>query len=193
LPPDPYVYPGTSCLRNKLGIRDPEELARVEAEHTAIRIAQVAREPLAGEYDLNHLKAFHRQLFGDIYAWAGELRTVAIAKDDSLFALPQHLETYLDGLFDELAREAFLRGLSREPFLERLTHYHAELNAAHPFREGNGRTQRAFLGQLARDAGYRLAWQRLNRERNIEASRASHKGENRPLRELLDELFEPLA
>lgn len=193
MPPDPYVYPGTSCLRNKLGIRDPEELARVEAEHTAIRIAQVAREPLAGEYDLNHLKAFHRQLFGDIYAWAGELRTVAIAKDDSLFALPQHLETYLDGLFDELAREAFLRGLSREPFLERLTHYHAELNAAHPFREGNGRTQRAFLGQLARDAGYRLAWQRLNRERNIEASRASHKGENRPLRELLDELFEPLA
>jgi cell filamentation protein len=193
LPPDPYVYPGTSCLRNQLGIRDPAQLARVEAEQTAIRLAQVAREPVAGRYDLDHLRAFHRRLFGDVYPWAGELRTVAIAKDDSLFALPQHLETYLNGLLGELAGEALLRGLDREQFLGRLTHYHAELNAAHPFREGNGRTQRAFVGQLARDAGYRMAWQRLDRQRNVEAARASHRGDNAQLREMLGELLEPLV
>jgi cell filamentation protein len=193
LPADPYVYPGTNCLRNRLGIRDPAELERIEAEQTSIVIAQLERTRVPGQYDLEHLNAFHRRIFGDIYAWAGELRSVAIAKDDSLFALPEHLERYLRGVFDELAAEDHLRGLAREAFLDRITHYHAELNAAHPFREGNGRTQRAFLGQLSRDAGYRLAWQRLERERNIEAARASHRGETSPLRELLDELLEPSA
>lgn len=154
-------------------------------------IALLERNPLLGNYDVAHLRAFHRRIFGDIYEWAGELRSVAIAKDDSVFALPQHLETYLTRVFDELRRENVLCGLSREQFLDRLTHYHAELNAAHPFREGNGRTQRAFLGQLARHPGFTLAWQRLERERNIETARASHRGDNSPLHELLDELLEP--
>lgn len=193
MPADPYVYPGTSCLRNRLGIRDEAELERIEAEQTSILIAQLARVRVRGEYDLEHLKAFHRRIFGEIYEWAGELRSVAIAKDDSVFALPEHLEAYLDGTFTQLAEEGHLRGLARDAFLDRVTHYHAELNAAHPFREGNGRTQRAFLGQLSRDAGYRLAWRRLKREQNIEAARASHRGDNSPLRELLDELLEPRA
>ena len=96
-------------------------------------------------------------------------------------------------MFEVLAAEDHLRGLARTDFLDRATHYHAELNAAHPFREGNGRAQRAFLGQLSRDAGHRLAWQRLDRERNIDAARASHRGDNSPLRVLLDELLEPRA
>jgi cell filamentation protein len=193
LPADPYVYPGTSCLRNRLGIRDTVELERAEAARTSVTVALIARNSLPGNYDLAHFRAFHRRIFGDIYDWAGELRSVAIAKGDSLFALPQHLESYLNSLFGELAGEAFLRGLNPEQFLDRLTHHHAELNAAHPFREGNGRTQRAFLGQLAREAGHTLAWRRLDRERNIEAARASHRGDNGPLRDLLAELLEPLA
>jgi cell filamentation protein len=191
LPADPYVYAGTSCLRNRAGIRDPRELAQLEAEQTSILIAQLERTRLPGRYDLEHLRAFHRRIFGDIYEWAGELRSVAIAKDDSVFALPEHIEAYLAGMFDTLAGEDHLRGLARHPFLDRITHYYAELNAAHPFREGNGRAQRAFLGQLARDAGYTFAWARLERERNIEAARASHRGDNAPLLELLDELLEP--
>lgn len=66
------------------------------------------------------------------------------------------------------------------------------MNAAHPFREGNGRTQRAFFGQLARDAGHRVAWERLDPVRNVEASIASHNGDDEPLRKLLDELVENL-
>lgn len=190
---DPYVYPGTSCLRNRLGIRDPAELARIEAERTSVRIAQIARTRLLGRYDLAHLRAFHRAIFADLYTWAGELRSVTIAKDDSVFALPEHLHAYLTGVFDQLAGDDHLRALERPQFLDRLTHYRAEINAAHPFRDGNGRAQRAFLGQLSRDAGYRLAWQRLDRERNITAARASHRGDNSPLLALLDELLEPRA
>jgi cell filamentation protein len=96
-------------------------------------------------------------------------------------------------VLDQLAGEDHLRGLGRKQFPERITHYYAELNAAHPFREGNGRSQRALLGQLARDAGFRLTWERLERERNIDAARASHRGNNQPLLELLDELLEPRA
>jgi cell filamentation protein len=67
LPTDPYVYPGTDCLRNRFGIRDARMLARIEAEQTSILIAQLERIPLVGRYDLEHLKAFHRRIFGDIY------------------------------------------------------------------------------------------------------------------------------
>ncbi len=122
MPTDPYVYPGTSCLRNRLGIRDPDALARLEANQTAIILVQLARERLVGRYDLVHLRAFHRRIFGDIYSWSGELRTVPIAKDQSLFALPEHIEPYLRRVLSELAGEQFLRGLSREELVDRLTH-----------------------------------------------------------------------
>jgi cell filamentation protein len=193
LPPDPYVYPGTGCLRNLAGIRDPAELEHFEAEQTSIILAQIQREPVPGRYDLAHLRAFHRRIFGDIYEWAGELRTVAIAKEDSLFALPEHLEAYLTQVLAQLASEYFLRGLESDAFVDRLTHYYAELNAAHPFRDGNGRTQRAFLGQLAKETGYRVAWDRLDGERNIVASRASLRGDNAPLRRMLEPLVEPVG
>jgi cell filamentation protein len=191
LPPDPYVYPGTSCLRNLPGIRDPAELEQFEAEQTSIILAQIQREPVPGRYDLDHLRAFHHRIFGDIYEWAGELRTVAIGKDQSLFALPEHIEGYLAKVLTQPVEENVLRGLEREEFVERLTHYYVELNAAHPFREGNGRTQRAFLGQLAHEAGYHISWERLDGERNISASQASLHGDNEPLHVLLDELVDP--
>jgi len=109
VPADPYVYPDSSCLRNRLGIRDPDALARIEANQTAIILAQLARVRLVGRYDLAHLRAFHRRIFSDIYTWAGELRTVPIAKEQSLFARPEHIEPYLRRVFSELAGERFLR------------------------------------------------------------------------------------
>jgi cell filamentation protein len=190
LPTDPYVYPGTSCLRNRAGIRDPAELEQFEAEQTSIILAQLQQEPLSGRYDVAHLKAFHRRIFGDVYDWAGEVRTVRLAKDRSVFALPEHIEDYLSKVLAELAQEGLLRGVEDETFVDRLTYYYAELNAAHPFREGNGRTIRAFLGQLAREAGYHIAWERLDARRNVDASEASLQGDNGALRQMLDELVE---
>jgi cell filamentation protein len=193
LPGDPYVYPGTSCLRNRAGILDPDELERFEAEQTSIILAQLAHQRLLGRYDIAHLKSFHHRIFGDIYDWAGELRTVAVAKDQSLFALPEHIAGYLAKVLTQLAEEKVLQGLERELFVDRLAHYYAEFNAAHPFREGNGRTQRAFLGQLTHEAAYRVAWERLDRERNVSASAGSLRGDNSPLQAMLDDLVEPLS
>ena len=190
MPIDPYVYPGTDVLRNRYGLRDPREVALREAATTALRLAELALRPVPGSYDLPHLRAVHRRLFGDIYEWAGELRTVALAKPGAVFALPEHIETYLTGVFAELQRQQQLRGLNRDQLCARLAHYLAEINAAHPFREGNGRAQRAFIGQLAAERGYRLAWERLDPDRNLRASQASLAGDERPLRELIDDLLD---
>jgi cell filamentation protein len=186
---DPYVYPGTDVLCNRLDIRDAADLAEREAALSAIRIAQLERRRIPGGYDLAHLQATHRLIFGDVYPWAGELRTVRIGKGGNLFALPEHIDPYLRGLFADLAREGLLRGLGRERFVERLAHYYAELNAVHPFREGNGRAQRAFLGQLAEAADHPIVWTRLDAERNVHVARESHRGDNSALQAMLHDLL----
>jgi len=187
---DPYVYPGTNVLRNRFGIADPEELARRENDAVTARLLELRVRPLPGGYDIAHLRAFHRRIFGDVYPWAGELRTVPIAKAD-LFALPEHIETYLGRVLRQLSGENYLRGLARERIIDRLAYYLAEINAVHPFREGNGRTQRAFISQLANQAGYRIAWERLDPQRNNDVSIASMRGDNGPLREMLNDIVEP--
>jgi cell filamentation protein len=129
-------------LRNLLGITDAAELGRAEAALSASRLIDLERRRLPGRYDLAHLQAFHRCILGDVYAWAGQLRTVSIAKG-SLFCLPQHLESYAADVFGRLAAAERLRGLARDPFVTGLAGFLADVNALHPFREGNGRAQRA--------------------------------------------------
>lgn len=97
----------------------------------------------------------------------------------------RHIRTYLDRVFADLARENHLAGLGREEFVRRLVHYFGEVNAAHPFREGNGRTQRAFFRQLARDARWSLRWLNASAEENAATSEASLMGDNGPLDTLL--------
>jgi cell filamentation protein, protein adenylyltransferase len=184
---DPYLDLQAGVLRNLLGIGEPRALRRAEADFTAVRIAQLIRNPIPGTYDLAHLQAFHRHIFQDIYDWAGELRTVSIGRG-RLFSPPQHIEADADELFSWLARAEHLRGRDRDTFVDDLTELYADLNALHPFRDGNGRTQRAFLGQLALDVGHPIHWTDMDPAENVAASKAAHEGDNDPLRVLLDGL-----
>jgi cell filamentation protein len=187
---DPYVYPGTAVLRNLAGLEDALALADREAQTSTLRLAQLAALRLEGNYDLVHLQAFHRFIFQDLYSWAGGLRSVPLAKPDSMFALPEHVERYASELFRRLAAERYLRGLARDEFAERVTHYYAEINAVHPFREGNGRTQRAFLRQLALDADHTLSWEHLDAATLVYASQRSFVGDNAPMRELIETVLD---
>jgi cell filamentation protein len=182
---DPYLDLQSGLLRNRLGITDARALRHVEAELTASRIYDLIRSPIPGAYDLAHLRAFHRQIFQDLYDWAGELRTVSIGRG-RLFSLPQHLEADAGELFGWLARAEYLRGRDRAAFVDDLTELYADLNALHPFRDGNGRTQRAFLGQLAVDAGHPIHWAAMDPAENNAASKAAEEGDNDALRALLD-------
>jgi cell filamentation protein len=185
---DPYLDPNSEVLRNRLGITDPHQLTPAEADLTLAAIQDLNTRTLPGAYNLAHLRTFHREIFGDIYTWAGQIRTVSIAKTDA-FCLPQHIEPYAANVFDALAKELHLRELERAPFIHRLTHYLAEINAIHPFREGNGRAQRAFFRQLSHEAGWPIDWSRLDRKKNDHASAESLRGNNQSLQALLDQLI----
>ena len=77
-----------------------------------------------------------------------------------------------------------------DEYIRKLAHYYSEINILHPFREGNGRTQRVFFSQLAMLAGYRFAWERLDRDENLCTCIAAYEGNETPLAEMLDALLE---
>lgn len=167
---DPYVYAGTNVLKNKLGLRDFDELWDAERAITGVAAAELEERPVGGSFDLNHLKAIHKALFGDIYEWAGTVREKGfISKGSSLFCGAEFIASYSDDLFAKLKAENYLQGLEREEFIQRIAFYISEINALHPFREGNGRTQRIFINQLARQAGWSLNFKTVDPERLCDA------------------------
>lgn len=187
MPEDPYSDPVTGVLYNKLGLGTTAELEAAEREITHAALILLDESPVSASYDLPHLREIHKRIFSDIYEWAGQIRTVAIAKG-AMFCLPQYIDSSAAVIFRQLHDEDCLRGLRRDAFVGRLAHYLGEVNALHPFREGNGRAQRAFLGQLARNAGFTLAWQHLDPVRNVEASVAIMRGDPGPMCEMLGAL-----
>ena len=185
---DPYLDLGTGVLRNRLAITDPIVLAALEADFAAVRISQLCRTDVPGDYDLRHLQTFHHAIFGDVYDWAGDLRTVRMGKG-APFCAPHLLRAHGERIFAQLARRQWLRGLRRDEFVHDLAGLLGAINSLHPFRDGNGRAQRAFLGQLARAAGHEIRWSAMDPERNIDASAAAHRdGDLTPLTSLLDAL-----
>ena len=186
---DPFLDPRTGVFRNRLGITDRTELAAAERTLTGVRLDQLRRRRVAGRYDLDHLRAFHWTIFQDVFPWAGQLRTVLIVKAGASFCLPHQIVDTASDVFGRLAAAHHLRGPPRR--LPRRPHRAARRGQRiAPFREGNGRTQRAFLGQLARDAGYRLRWEHVDRDANIDAARAAADGDLAPMRALLDPVVE---
>lgn len=182
---DNYTYPDSDVLKNKIGLREQAALDAFEADATAIRLLELTEHPVPGNFDLAHLKAIHRHLFQDVYDWAGSLRTVDISKGNSRFGNYGMIESYLTRQLGKIQGEHFLIDLSPEQFISRLAHYMGEINAAHPFREGNGRVQRAFCAQLAEQAGYFIDFSQVGRDEMYAAMIASFHGDEIPLRELL--------
>ncbi len=191
---DPYVYPGTTVLKNIPGIRNQKMLDRFEADRVGQRSLELIEQPLSGSFDVDHLQRIHRYLFQDVYEWAGCFRTVDIAKGNSYFARVPYIRLALQSLFEKLSEEQHLRAVNQEAFAHRGAEILGTLNAVHPFREGNGRTQREFIHQLAHKNGYWVDWSRVSREELYEASDVSFmRGENRLFEELLKKAIEPIC
>ena len=185
---DTYVYPDTEVLRNKADLLDQAALDAFEADATAVRMVELVNQPLQGKFDLKHLCAMHRHLFQDVYDWAGEIRTVDISRGASRFANFNLIEAYLTGQLEGIAKENYLQDLAPDAFVLRLAHYLGEINAAHPFREGNGRVQRLFCAQLAEQASYFIAFETVDQVRMYEVMIASFNGNNQPLTSLLNDI-----
>lgn len=181
---DPYVYPGTNVLINKAGIRNPAKLEQFERLVTAQRMLQpLPRTPLT----YNGYKAIHHHLFQDVYDWAGQSRTVDIEKGGSYFGHAQYIDAEMTKRFALIKAENRLLLRRREYFVERAAEHVGELNAIHPFREGNGRTLRLFLKEWARQAGHRLSIEKIDREAWNRASIASFQEQDyRELAQIID-------
>jgi cell filamentation protein len=175
---DPYCYPGTQVLKNIPDLREQAALAEFEA----ISFAQRAEEPLPdGRLSVTHFLAVHRHLFQDVYRWAGKPRTIRIAKGGNPFCYPENIRSELRNLFNWLRAQHYLRGRDADSFAVGLTHFLAELNAVHAFREGNGRTQLAFAALVAAHAEHPLHFDQLEPIAFLDAMIASFAGNEAPL------------
>lgn len=184
--PDPYCYPDSEVLINLPGLRSAERLEAFELVATTQR----ADEPLpAGHLGIRHYCRIHHHLFQDVYAWAGRFRTVRLAKAGSMFCYPEHIPDQMNRLFASLRRDRFLVGLDRDQFIECLAVFLSELNAIHPFREGNGRSQLTFAALLAYRAGWEMDLDRLDPEAILAAMIESFNGNEMPLRDELARLI----
>lgn len=188
---DPYCFPNTNILRNKFNIKDNDELHAAERRLAKYRAEELLNSPIKGYFDLAHLQKIHQYLFQDIYDWAGEIRTVDIAKGN-LFCRYFAIQPEADRIFTELKQEKYLKNLSVGDFAKRLAYFFAEVNALHPFREGNGRTQREFFRQLAYQNNYFLSYAGITKDEMVNASIASFKLDYKPLENLILTHLRPL-
>lgn len=181
-------YPETTVLINKFDIRGQEELSLVESFLVTAKAAQWEEAPPCGSFDAEHYKAIHRHLFGDLYSWAGTFRTVNLSKKGTRFCAVNELERVGKAIFDRLKRNHLLQGLDHATFVEELVDFYERTNEWHPFREGNGRTQRVFLAQLAQNAGYELDFSAVDPDEMMIATIYAANGMNDQLRCLFSEI-----
>ena len=187
---DTYCYPGTDVLRNKAEITNAQDLDAYEGELSTLRSIEILESPISGQFDLIHLQRIHLALFQDVYDWAGKIRTVDISRGNSRFANVRFIESAANDIFNKLARENWLKGLDTNVLSKRLAHYLSEINALHPFREGNGRVQRIFISQLSESAGYQLDYSDLEQEQIYQAMELAFNGDESILADLILERLE---
>lgn len=203
-----FTFADGATLKNKVGARSYEELELKEHAPLAIRLIEL-REGLgpAPTFDVAHLRAIHHHLFQDVYEWAGELRhqpfTFADGSTASMptmqktggqgFARGPQIDRDLDALFAGLKADNFLQGFSREEFTDKAATAFATINSIHPFREGNGRTQREFFTALAAQAGHPIDFSVISAERMTVVSVAAHeRGDLGPMRRMFAEIADPV-
>lgn len=195
---DPYLLPN-GTLRNKLGITDQAKLTKVEADRVAVREAALRGRLPKPPFTFATMRQIHAELFGSVYGWAGEPRTVPLGRPEydhpaspvQWFAAPQAIEAQAGAVFAQLAARDFLSRTTRAEFAQGATDALAALNSVHAFREGNGRTQRLLVSALARNAGHQVAFDVVSKERMVAVSVAAHKGDPSGLRRMFDEITDP--
>ena len=146
-------YPGTTCLVNKLGIQDELALAETEAAVVLGKASLLDQQPIPGVFDFDHYKRIHQFLFCDLYDWAGQIRTINLSKKGTAFVPAEEIESCAVACFKRLA-EFSGEGMSHRELAEEVADFYHTVNMLHPFREGNGRTQRIFFTQWIRSLGY---------------------------------------
>ncbi|MBE6534337.1 MAG: cell filamentation protein Fic [Ruminococcaceae bacterium] len=152
-PSSDNCYEGTTCLVNKLGIRDEKRLSEVEAQITFAKAVMLEETPIDDDFGFEHFKKIHEFLLCDLYEWAGQVRTIDISKKRTKFLDAASIESIGAKCFAKV-KDGYFENLSFDEFVKRIAEFYNDVNYIHPFREGNGRTQRIYFTQLIRHYGY---------------------------------------
>lgn len=169
---DPYLYPekdakGYPVLKNKFGIRSYHSLDKIEAELSSLKEVILNDAKIERTFDLEHLKKIHKHLFGSVYEWAGETRTINMSKEGSRFMPENLIETFSDIVTDKLKSENYFKGQPKEKFVDSLSNFYKTWNEIHPFREGNGRSTRILLAEVSENAGYVFRQEVVERNKQL--------------------------
>ena len=152
-PSSDNCYEGTTCLVNKIGIRDEKKLSEIEAQITFAKAVMLEETPIDDDFGFEHFKKIHEFLLCDLYEWAGQVRTVDISKKRTKFLDAASIERIATKCFSKV-KDGYFENLSFDEFVKRIAEFYNDVNYIHPFREGNGRTQRIYFTQLIRHYGY---------------------------------------
>ena len=185
---DPYVNKQSGILRNKLGLHDALTLETVETQLVSAQVLIILNESIPARFDSHLLRSLHWRLFHQLYDWAGEYRTVEISKGSSRFARSEHIPQQVDIVLADLENKCTSWKQRNCTIPEVVAHFYSELNAIHPFREGNGRTIRLFLLLLAIQHGWFVDWKQMTPEENITASQAAFYGNEALLKEIVSRI-----
>lgn len=154
------------ALENKLGITESPELARIEEKLSKQRALELFETGALDRLEAGTfaaLASIHRALFSDIYDFAGEKRTVNIAKGNFRFASVMYLDAALQNI-ERMPQSTF----------DEIVEKYVEMNVAHPFREGNGRSMRIWLdGMLKKALGQVVDWSYVDKEDYLQAMERS--------------------
>lgn len=187
---DPYSQDGV--LKNKFGEKDPKKLEILEKRSTIRGWIKLQNELIATpnlKLDTALIKKIHKNLFEDVYDWAGEYRTVNIVKGKTMFANALYVPAALEDLVTKLNRDITSKSITSNNVSEKLAYYYGELNMIHPFREGNGRTQKIFIEKVADKLGYTLQLEKIDSKKLLEVTIESVNGTGRPLKKVFEEVI----
>lgn len=182
-------YPGTTVLVNRFDLKDQEELSFVESYLVTAKAAQWEEKPMCSTFDLEHYKKIHLHLFCDLYEWAGTTRTINISKKGTRFCPVEEIDRVGRAIFQRLKANHFLKGREHTEFVDGIVDFYERTNEWHPFREGNGRTQRVFLAQLAQNAGYVLDFSCIDGDDLMIATIYASNGMDEELRTLFSRMI----
>ena len=182
-----YLVPGTTVLKNLGELTDPAAVAifeRIVSAQAEAALREALDRPKT--FDLAHLNSLHERLFADVYPFAGQLRIVDTAKPGQTgepFLHHRWIESYTAAVAEQLQAESNLSHL-RDPgqWADRAAYFQAALLHAHPYREGNGRSSRLSVEDLAAEAGHTLDWTRSSSDRNNLVAVAAGHDDYEPMR-----------
>jgi cell filamentation protein len=182
-----YCYHGTDILKNKLDIKNDNALTIAEREITSLKLLMLYNGPIIEKFNFDNLCKIHKTLFEDIFEWAGLIRRGDFfSKGSSIFCRGQYIMENSDKIVNNIKKENSLCGLTKSKFIERMAYYMGEINALHPFREGNGRTSREFFRQLSLNAGYIMDFSKTEKENLLMADIEAFNGKYENLIRILD-------